>query len=230
MEDLLGSGSGNVVMHTLVESRSGLVHPGIGQTYQEDSEHPLTTANGATSNDHAMPWLKHSKSCQETTDRPHSLMPMVGSTYFWDGSSSHEADLERGWWWPSHDHYQWWNLRISEIVLLVMKPTMQDDDGDFPLTRQDMISQPRSQNHTFWPEMWLERWLHARKICANNLKMFEMHYSVCVCMSLLAYYHLGWIWKQWKKVKKQWKKVKSVKKSRIYSNWFCKYQAAKSLN
>ena len=56
MEDLLGSGNGNV-MHTLVGSRSGLVHPGIGQTYQEDGDHRMTTANGATSSHHAMPWL-----------------------------------------------------------------------------------------------------------------------------------------------------------------------------
>ena len=77
-------------------SRSGLVHLGIGQTYQEDGDHPMTTANGATSSHHAMPWLKDSTSCQETTDRPHCLMQMVGSTYFWDGSSSHEADLARG--------------------------------------------------------------------------------------------------------------------------------------
>ena len=94
MEDLLGSGNGNV-MHALVESRSGLVHPGIGQTYQEDGDHPVTAANGATSNHHAMPWLWDSTSCQETTDRPHSLMPMVGSTYFWDVPSSHDADHAR---------------------------------------------------------------------------------------------------------------------------------------
>ena len=42
----------------------------------------MTTANGATSNNQAMPWLWDLTSCQETTDRPHSLMPMVGSTYF----------------------------------------------------------------------------------------------------------------------------------------------------
>ena len=110
--------------------------------------------------------------------------------------------------WPSHDHYQWWNLPISEIVLPVMRPTMQDAMQWWWLSPdQHMISQPRSQNHIFWSEMWLEGWLHARKICAINLKMFEMQYSdsVCIWMSLLSYYHLDWN-------RKQWKKVKTVKK------------------
>ena len=195
MEDLLSSGIGLL--------------PGIGQTYEEDGDeyHPMTTANGATANHHAMPWLKHSKSCQETTDRPHSSMPMVRSTYFWDGSSSHEADLARGWWWPSHDHYQWWNLRISGIVFPVMKQTMQDNDGDFPQTSVWCANQGV---RNIYPDLKCgckDDYMPGKDV--ESICKFEMPYSVCICMSLLSHYHSGWNQKQWKKSKK------TVKKSKI---------------
>ena len=74
---------------------------------------------------------------------------------------------------PSHDHYQWWNLCISEIVLPVMRPTMQDDDGDFPLTRQGMISQPRSQNHTFWLKWGLKHNYMPGKYVQSILKCLK---------------------------------------------------------
>ena len=127
-------------------------------------------------------------------------MPMVGSTYFWDGSSSHEADLARGWWCPPP--IPWPLPMVKSTYFWDCSSSHEADHARLsPDSDKHIISQPRSQNHTFWPEMWHEGWLHARKICAINLKMFEMQYSVCICMSLLAHYHLGWNQKQWKKVK-----------------------------
>ena len=132
---------------------------------------------------------------------------------------------------------QWWDLHISGMVLPVMKLTLQEDDGYHPMTTTNgeiylflrlffqswsrpckamMVTlpwpaydKPTKESEPYiltWNVAW--RWLHARKICAINLKMFEMQYSVCICMSLLSYYHLDWN-------QKQRKKAKTVKKSKI---------------